>query len=43
MDQKEKWKHNPILHPIRYLRDPDSSKKKHYQKIIHTRGEHRFP
>ena len=29
--EEEKWKHNPILHPIRYLRDPYYLEEKHYQ------------
>jgi len=28
--EAEKWKHNPILHPIRYLRDPYYLEEKHY-------------
>jgi len=29
--EEEKWKHNPILHPIRYLRDPYYLEEKHCQ------------
>jgi hypothetical protein len=27
----EKWKHNPVLHPVRYLRDPYYLEEKHYR------------
>lgn len=29
--EEEKWKHNPILHPVRYLRDPYYLEEKHYE------------
>jgi len=29
--EAEKWKQNPILHPIRYLRDPYYLEERHYQ------------
>jgi len=28
--EKEKWAHNPVLHPFRYLHDPYWLEKKHY-------------
>jgi hypothetical protein len=28
--EEEKWKHNPVLHPIRYLRDPYFLEERHY-------------
>jgi hypothetical protein len=35
--EEEKWKHNPILHPLRWLRDPYYLEKQHYQ------GQTSFP
>lgn len=32
--EAEKWKHNPVLHPIRYLRDPYYLEKKHYTRAF---------
>lgn len=29
--EKEYWEHNPLLHPIRFLRDPYFLEKKHYE------------
>jgi hypothetical protein len=29
--EKEYWAHNPLLHPIRYLRDPEWLEREHYQ------------
>jgi hypothetical protein len=29
--EKEKWAHNPILHPLRYLKNPYYLEEKHYK------------
>lgn len=29
--EKEKWAHNPLIHPLRWLRDPYYLERKHYQ------------
>ena len=35
--EEEKWKHNPILHPLRWLRDP------YYLEKLHYQGQTSFP
>lgn len=35
--EEKKWKHNPILHPLRWLKDPSYLEKLHYQ------GQTSFP
>jgi hypothetical protein len=35
--EEEKWKHNPILYPLRWLKDP------YYLEKLHYQGQTSFP